>query len=53
MKELTGMEVWHLIAPIIPVGTDTWKEVYVTVFGALKLHDKWEKGELVEKKGKK
>lgn len=35
-NELTYMDCWHFIAPLIPVNTDYTMEIYVMVFGALK-----------------
>ena len=36
MNELTYMDCWHFIAPLIPVNTDFGRGVYVMVFCALK-----------------
>lgn len=36
MGDLTFMDCWHFIAPLIPVNTDFAREVYVMTFGALK-----------------
>lgn len=39
MADLTYMDCWHFIAPLIPVGTETSQEIYVMVFQALKEAD--------------
>jgi len=36
MADLTYMDCWHYIAPLIPMSTNTSQEVYVMVFQALK-----------------
>lgn len=36
MGDLTYMDCWHYIAPLIPMSTKTSQEVYVMVFQALK-----------------
>lgn len=37
MDEITYMDCWHYIAPLIPIKTGTYSmEVYVMVFRALK-----------------
>lgn len=37
MAEITYMDCWHYIAPLIPVSSGTYStEVYVMVFQALK-----------------
>lgn len=36
MSELTYMDCWNFVAPIIPVADDLTMEIYVMVFGALK-----------------
>jgi hypothetical protein len=36
MADLTYMDCWHYIAPLIPMSTETSQEVYVMVFQALK-----------------
>lgn len=46
-NELTYMDCWHFIAPLIPVNTDYTMDIYVMVFGALK---EAEKKRIAEKK---
>lgn len=46
-NELTYMDCWHFIAPLIPVDTDYTMGIYVMVFGALK---EAEKKRIAEKK---
>lgn len=36
MADLTYMDCWHYIAPLIPMCNKTSQEVYVMVFQALK-----------------
>lgn len=36
MGELTYMDCWNFVAPLIPVTDDLSTEIYVMVFGALK-----------------
>lgn len=36
MPDLTYMDCWHYIAPLIPISTETSQEIYVMVFQALK-----------------
>ena len=45
--ELTYMDCWHFIAPLIPVNTDYTMGIYVMVFNALK---EAEKKRIAEKK---
>ena len=41
VNELTYMDCWHYVAPLIPVGSDeTSQKVYVMVFNALKEAEK-------------
>lgn len=41
MADLTYMDCWHYVAPLIPVGSDeTSQKVYVMVFNALKEAEK-------------
>lgn len=41
MNDLTYMDCWHYVAPLIPVGSDeTSQKVYVMVFNALKEAEK-------------
>lgn len=49
-SEITYMDCWHFIAPLIPVNTDYTMDIYVMVFGALK---KAEKKRLEEKRKKR
>ena len=46
-NEITYMDCWHFIAPLIPVNTDRTMDIYVMVFGALK---EAEKKRIAEKK---
>ena len=46
-NEITYMDCWHFIAPLIPVNTDYTMDIYVMVFGALK---EAEKKRIAEKK---
>lgn len=46
---LTYMDCWHFIAPLIPVNTDYTMDIYVMVFNALK---EAEKRRIAEKKQK-
>lgn len=39
-NELTYMDCWHYVAPLLPVDTDLWLEVYVMIFHALKEAEK-------------
>lgn len=36
MADLTYMDCWHYIAPLIPMSIETSQEIYVMVFQALK-----------------
>ncbi len=36
MGDITFMDCWHFIAPLIPTNTDFAREVYVMTFKALK-----------------
>lgn len=36
MPDLTYMDCWHYIAPLIPIRTETSQEIYAMVFQALK-----------------
>lgn len=36
MADLTYMDCWHYIAPLIPFRSETSQEIYVMVFQALK-----------------
>ena len=50
-NELTYMDCWHFIAPLIPVDTDYTMDIYIMVFNALK---EAEKKRIAEKgKGRK
>ena len=46
-RELTYMDCWHFIAPLIPMNTDYTMDIYVMVFHALK---EAEKRRVAEKK---
>lgn len=50
MNEITYMDCWHFIAPLIPVNTDYTMDIYVMVFNALK---EAEKKRIVEKRKKR
>ena len=39
MEEITYMDCWHFIAPLIPVNSDYAQEIYVKTFRALKEAD--------------
>lgn len=44
MSDLTSMDCWHYIAPLIPITSEDWtKDVYVMIFNALKQADECEK----------
>ena len=49
-NEITYMDCWHFIAPLIPVNTDYTMDIYVMVFGALK---EAEKKRIAEKRKKR
>lgn len=49
-SEITYMDCWYFIAPLIPVNTDYTMDIYVMVFGALK---EAEKKRITEKKKRK
>lgn len=36
MADLTYMDCWHYIAPLIPVSSETSQKIYVMVFQAMK-----------------
>lgn len=36
MDDLTYMDCWHYIAPLIPVSSETSQKIYVMVFQAMK-----------------
>lgn len=38
--DITYMDCWHFIAPLIPVNTDNTMDIYVMVFNALKEAEK-------------
>lgn len=50
-NELTYMDCWHFIAPLIPVDTYYTIDIYLMVFGALKEAE--EKRIAEKKKGRK
>ncbi len=50
-SELTYMDCWHFIAPLIPVNTDYTMDIYIMVFNALKAAEKKRIAE--KKKGRK
>jgi hypothetical protein len=39
MTDLTYMDCWHFIAPLIPISSETLQDIYVMVFQALKEAD--------------
>lgn len=47
--DITYMDCWNFIAPLIPVNTDNTMDIYVMVFNALK---EAEKRRIAEKKQK-
>lgn len=49
-EELTYMDCWHFIAPLIPANTDYTMDIYVMVFCALK---EAEKKRIAEKRKKR
>lgn len=49
-NELTYMDCWHFIAPLIPVNTDYTMDIYIMVFNALK---EAEKKRIAEKRKKR
>ena len=49
-NDITYMDCWHFIAPLIPVNTDYTMDIYVMVFGALK---EAEKKRIAEKRKKR
>ena len=49
-NEITYMDCWHFIAPLIPVNTDYTMDIYVMVFNALK---EAEKKRIAEKRKKR
>mgnify|MGYP004709933357 FL=1 len=50
-NELTYMDCWNFIAPLIPVSTDYTMDIYIMVFNALKEAEKKRIAE--KKKGRK
>jgi hypothetical protein len=38
-NEITYMDCWHFVAPMIPVNTDYARSIYCMVFSALKEAD--------------
>lgn len=49
-NEITYMDCWYFIAPLIPVSTDYTMDIYVMVFNALK---EAEKKRIAEKREKR
>lgn len=49
-NDITYMNCWHFIAPMIPVNTDYTMDIYVMVFNALK---EAEKKRIAEKRKKR
>ena len=49
-NEITYMDCWYFIAPLIPVSTDYTMDIYVMVFNALK---EAEKKRIAEKRKKR
>ena len=43
MADLTYMDCWNYIAPLIPTGSETSQNIYVMVFQALKEADERKK----------
>ncbi len=42
MTDLTYMDCWNYIAPLIPIRTETSQEIYAMVFQALKeAEERW------------
>lgn len=39
-SDITYMDCWHFIAPLIPVSTDYTMDIYIMVFNALKEAEK-------------
>lgn len=39
-NDITYMDCWHYVAPLLPVNTDFGEEVYVMIFNALKEAEK-------------
>ena len=50
-SEVTYIDCWHFIAPLIPANTDFTMDIYVIVFNALKEAEKRRIAE--KKKGRK
>ena len=50
-NELTYMDCWHFIAPLIPVDTDYTMDIYTMVFNALKEAEK--KTDCQEERGRR
>ena len=48
INEISYMDCWHFIAPLIPVNSDRTMDIYVMVFNALK---EAEKKRIAKKKG--
>ncbi len=46
-SDITFMDCWHFITPLIPVNTDSTMDIYIMVFNALK---EAEKKRIAEKK---
>lgn len=44
-RDLTYMDCWHYVAPLIPVSTDFGQKLYVMIFHALKEAEEREKKE--------
>lgn len=44
MADLTYMDCWHYIAPLIPISSEMSQEIYVMVFQALKQAEGRRKG---------
>lgn len=49
-NNITYMDCWHFVAPLIPVDTDYTMDIYIMVFNALK---EAEKNGLQRRKGEK
>lgn len=49
-NNITYMDCWHFVAPLIPVDTDYTMDIYIMVFNALK---EAEKNGLQRRKGRR
>lgn len=53
MPDITYMDCWHYIAPLIPINTDDERKMYVMIFNALNQAEKKRMEERKESRGKK